>query len=88
MREKMYKIINIFLLLLAAVLIVASIFIWIKFPYTYFEEIIFYYRMGLESADNSVFFEAIKFGFPIVFIIVFILYVMLYGIKIKKIEIN
>ena len=82
--SKSKKIIIPIILVISAIMIVGACYVWINFPYTYFEEIVFYCRMGLEDSDNSVFFEAVKIGLPFVILIYTIFYTILYDITFGK----
>ena len=78
------KILIALILIISATMIVGACYVFINFPYTYFEEIVFYCKMGLEDSDNSVFFEAVKIGLPFIILIYGIFYTILYDITFGK----
>ena len=88
MKEKLKKFFTIFILVLSATLIVGAFYMWVNFPYTYFEEIVFYSKMGLENSDNSVFFDGVKTGLPFVLLVLIFFYALLYDITFGKKIIN
>ena len=75
---------TIFILFVCAIMIVGAVYIFINFPYTYFEEIVFYARNGVGDSDSSVFFEAIKIGLPFVLLLMVLFYTIIYDITFGK----
>ena len=75
---------TIFILFICAIMIAGACYIFINFPYTYFEEIVFYSRTGIEDSDFGVVFDAIKLALPFVILLVALFYTIVYDITFGK----
>lgn len=86
MKNKIFKIIHIFLLLIISIIIAGSIYLARNFPQTPFEELVFYYKNGVENSDSSVFLDAVKSCLPLIIFFLIMFYALLYDITFGKIK--
>ena len=84
MKEKVCKIGHLLILLLITIMLVGACYLKFNFSSTNFEEVIFYLRSGINNADNSVFWIAIKICLPYGLLIFTVLYAIFYDISFGK----
>ncbi len=80
MKSKILKILHMILLVIILIMIVGSLYVKLNFSSTTFEEVIFYLKNGVEEADSSTFFKALKICIPIILAVLLILYTLFYDI--------
>ena len=84
MKDKLLKILHLFILLLITIVIVASFYLHRSLGDTNFEELMFYSVSKIGNADLSTFFTALKLCLPFLIIIAVILYALFYDITFGK----
>ena len=85
MKKIIYRILHILLLVVITIIFAGAIYLKKNFPATPFDELIFYYKNGVENSDSSVFIDAIKVSLPLMIICIILFYTLLYDITFGKI---
>ncbi|MBQ9181223.1 MAG: LTA synthase family protein [Bacilli bacterium] len=88
MKKKIYFIIHLIVLFLITIMIAGAIYLRKNFPLTPFEELVFYYKNGVESSDNGVFIGAFLTSLPILIFLNLVFYALLYDITFGKIKLH
>lgn len=86
MKDKKSSIFNIFILVLTAIIVVASFYVKYTLADTKFETLVFYSISNLDNADLSPLYTALKICIPIIILLSILIIVCFYDLK--RIKIN
>ena len=78
------KILHNLILIIIVVLFLANYYIKTRMSITNFEQIVFVLKSNLSNSDNTAFFIAIRDCLPFLILFYIILYILFYGLKLKK----
>ena len=88
MKTKVYRVLQILVLLIVAILIVGTFYMQHEYPMVSFEELYFYMNNGAGNSDVNVFIKGIKDCFPYVLILMIIFYAIFYDITMGKAQLD